>query len=54
MFPNTGRDGIKRTLIQLEHEKDGVKRVYEWIFSPAGEVTHQRFKAGAVVDGLVN
>jgi RHS repeat-associated protein len=39
-----GGDGVRRTLLEVAGELDGVKGIYEFILQPDGTVSHQCFK----------
>ncbi|AJK87218.1 MULTISPECIES: hypothetical protein [Lysinibacillus] len=43
VFNIKGGDGINRTLLQTKGELDGNSGIYEYILTPEGKVTHQRF-----------
>lgn len=53
-FPITGNDGASYTLLQVAGEVNGKSGVFEYIVNSAGQVTHQLFKAGGTVNGIIN
>lgn len=53
-FRFLGDDGVERNLIQMPTEVNGKQGTVEWIFDDAGNLTHQRFKPGATVNGIPN
>jgi len=53
-FKNKGGDGITRTLFQVKGQKDGINGIFEYIVTPKGQVSHQRFIKGGKITGKPN
>ena len=54
VFSIVGKDGANYTLLQVEGGVNGTDGIFEYIVNAAGEVTHQRFKAGGIINGIPN
>ncbi|MDO4906507.1 MAG: hypothetical protein Q3970_01765, partial [Neisseria sp.] len=54
IFTITGKDGVKRTLLQTEGSFNGKKGIYEYIVDKSNNVTHQRFIEGGKITGKPN
>ena len=48
------KDGISKTLLQVNGGLNDKKGVYEYILKPNGTISHQVFKAGGKINGKVN
>jgi len=53
-FSLTGGDGVTRTLIQAPGGMNGKAGIFEYIINKEGQVTHQRFIEGGVINGVPN
>jgi len=53
-FNVTGGDGINRTLLQVTGELNGRAGVFEFLIQPNGTISHQLFKPGGIINGLIN
>ncbi len=54
IYSVTGGDGVTYTLLQTEGEVNGIKGIFEYMLSPEGTVTHQRFIKNGVFTGTPN
>jgi len=54
VFSIIGNDGVKRTLLQVNGKLNGKKGIFEYIINEAGNVSHQLFKVGGVINGKPN
>src|SRR5215831_948076 len=53
-FQVVGKDGKQYVLTQVEGAINGTKGVFEYLVDRAGNLTHQFFKAGGIIDGKPN
>ena len=54
VFYIKGKDGCQYILLQVKGGLNGKPGIFEYIINKAGEVTHQLFKAGGVINGKPN
>ena len=54
VFYIKGKDGCQYILLQVKGGLNGKSGIFEYIINKAGEVTHQLFKAGGVINGKPN
>jgi len=54
LFAIRGGDGVQRQLLQTLGKVDGKDGVFEFIIDATGEITHQRFKIGGIINGIPN
>jgi RHS repeat-associated protein len=54
IFSVIGGDGTRRTLLQVLGGVNGKQGVFEYLLEAGKGVTHQRFKAGRIIDGIIN
>lgn len=53
-FTITGRDGVNRTLLQVNGGFNDKSGIYEYIITPEGQISHQRFISGGIINGTPN
>jgi len=53
-FNIVGADKASYTLLQVAGELNGKSGVFEYIMNSSGEVTHQLFKIGGIINGIPN
>ena len=47
-------NGGRRVLLQVEGTLNGIKGIFEYIIDEAGNICHQFFKAGGIINGIPN